>query len=1100
MLTTHLNPFMTLPLCRAFSVSPNKAEARYTRDGVVNTRSSVSGVLPEDRTIFQWSILMDWDLQRRRPYVIVDPLDPTGLLYLNHAEYLSHSKVCASTDLALVTIARPGSKPPVPDAESSDSSSQNSPPKGRQKGENEFGRDTRYSWKTLLKLRASVAKIVNRKTGSAMVSETTDSVVRSVLVWTRQLAHYAELRNPETYGQLMVPLVSHLQKLLTNNGQMAVVQHLKLSLFALYSFISGNPLSSTTALGWGIRLRTCGLPRVWHSDLVRYLKRGDIGLIRLMASLLNLYRAMEAPHPDFSVATITKPHPDFGSNTDFAEFSKFCQETLPALLKWEMKHGGHPTNLDFKYHSARDLIICSAGANLSGPAMQSIVQDAKAWQNQPANHALEWFDMHGDEFMSRLLKELATEAHGPSIFIESAAPGFNQSIYESMGEEGRKQYLAMFNPVKREVHNLSSMSKAFMATRQPHFKDKKFFEGSLDGFAKPILGRLHAIDEPAGKVRVVAICDYFSQVAFKPVHDHLFSILRRIRQDATFDQTGITERYFQKGLSPHWSFDLKSATDLIPLSLYREVLGTLLISKGDTPEHTRARVDLWCKIATDRDFLTPDGLTTVRYGTGQPMGVLSSWASMALVHHALVQYSAWKQGVIERSWYQDYLVLGDDIDIARSKSVADGYRSACESFQIVIGLAKSLQSDKNCFEFANQRYCPEGNISPLSFKEELQAQSWTGRVEYARRILARFGTSIKDEAMALLSKVSTAGQWRATTPERSGDRSPLILNLFRFCCLNPFNQGGTRLDGILSWLAPVLREEDRAKLVQLLASTEKKEEMSKIIAQRLLVELLSLARKQLARIPKPYQVKDCDPGNRKAILDEVGRSVALGNLGSWGSTGDGGATRFRRFSIGDLQPSRAREPSAPPNSEIGILYVMNCVAVQNDKLKRDLKKLIEQLEAMDRPMALTMDMKYHAMAPDIYPDPLVKIISLWSEIVSLPHPIVPDFTVGMSKWLGVDETLTPLSKLFDKKTGRYLDRVLEERIRGPMTSVALGCAEVLGLTIPPIPYHVSRTGGPWRRNLKIALAKFEAGREVSLSFELFEALFERAPPSALTSE
>lgn len=38
------------------------------------------------------------------------------------------------------------------------------------------------------------------------------------------------------------------------------------------------------------------------------------------------------------------------------------------------------------------------------------------------------------------------------------------------------------------------------------------------------------------KVRVVAILDYWSQTALKPLHTYLFKVLRRIPQDRTFSQ------------------------------------------------------------------------------------------------------------------------------------------------------------------------------------------------------------------------------------------------------------------------------------------------------------------------------------------------------------------------------------------------------------------------------------------------------------------------------------------------------------------------------------------------------------------------------------
>lgn len=164
-----------------------------------------------------------------------------------------------------------------------------------------------------------------------------------------------------------------------------------------------------------------------------------------------------------------------------------------------------------------------------------------------------------------------------------------------------------------------------------------------------------------------------------------------------------------------------------------------------------------------------------------------------MVHHCLVQFSQWLvrknlplEEVGHLQWYKDYLVLGDDIDIAKSALISDQYVHCCSIFQIIIGKLKSLHSVKNVFEFANQRFCPQGNISPISVKEELSATSWTGRLEFAKRILSRFGTSCKDKSSALLRKATTPAQWRVLGSELSGMRPQIIVGLTRFCLLPPF--------------------------------------------------------------------------------------------------------------------------------------------------------------------------------------------------------------------------------------------------------------------------------------------------------------------------
>jgi hypothetical protein len=56
--------------------------------------------------------LVDWTLQARRPFVVLDPFDPTGILYLTDKDYQVLVRTCMKSGEALVVLARPGSKPP----------------------------------------------------------------------------------------------------------------------------------------------------------------------------------------------------------------------------------------------------------------------------------------------------------------------------------------------------------------------------------------------------------------------------------------------------------------------------------------------------------------------------------------------------------------------------------------------------------------------------------------------------------------------------------------------------------------------------------------------------------------------------------------------------------------------------------------------------------------------------------------------------------------------------------------------------------------------------------------------------------------------------
>jgi len=65
----------------------------------------------------------------------------------------------------------------------------------------------------------------------------------------------------------------------------------------------------------------------------------------------------------------------------------------------------------------------------------------------------------------------------------------------------------------------------------------------------------------------------------KPIHDHVFSILRLIPQDGTFDQ-GAPIRRLRKILSNKadktvYSYDLSAATDRVPIELQKQVLSLI---------------------------------------------------------------------------------------------------------------------------------------------------------------------------------------------------------------------------------------------------------------------------------------------------------------------------------------------------------------------------------------------------------------------------------------------------------------------------------------------------------------------------------------------
>lgn len=114
----------------------------------------------------------------------------------------------------------------------------------------------------------------------------------------------------------------------------------------------------------------------------------------------------------------------------------------------------------------------------------------------------------------------------------------------------------------------------------------------------------------------------------------------------------------------------------------------------------------------------PAPLDTVKYAVGQPMGALSSWVMLALTHHFIVQFAAYRVDPESDDWFTDYAVLGDDIVIA-NKQVAEAYlKIMVGEVGVEINIFKSLTSLKALsLEFAKRYYLNGKECSALSFKE-----------------------------------------------------------------------------------------------------------------------------------------------------------------------------------------------------------------------------------------------------------------------------------------------------------------------------------------------------------------------------------------------
>jgi len=240
-----------------------------------------------------------------------------------------------------------------------------------------------------------------------------------------------------------------------------------------------------------------------------------------------------------------------------------------------------------------------------------------------------------------------------------------------------------------------------------------------------LIRKLSIVNDPEGKCRIIAVLDYWTQTALKPLHDRIFRTLRKFNGDCTFNQGGWNEWLAPTG--PYHSLDLQSATDRFPAELQSFILGEIV-----DPEYGKA----WLEALTDHEFYVPWESKTVKYCVGQPMGAYSSWAVFALSHHLVVRVAAIRAGFTP-DWC-NYALLGDDIVIG-SHEVAVKYREIMDLLGVAISEAKSHVSE-DTFEFAKRWVHSGTEITGAPIKGIMQASRYYEIVSHISEIEDRWMT------------------------------------------------------------------------------------------------------------------------------------------------------------------------------------------------------------------------------------------------------------------------------------------------------------------------------------------------------------------------
>jgi hypothetical protein len=501
--------------------------------------------------------------------------------------------------------------------------------------------------------------------------------------------------------------IQHIRGIAKTQGLPGTVKYLKVSSVLLQQCVAQYKIDDITPIGPRISRSKSGLPRFIHPLQREKIRLGDPLTIRLWLTLLSIFRDISIPGL-VKISSITSESKGFPQSSKILEFIPHFNK-----LFWDdLSHRNNYINQSRLFLmglwpiKAISLKVRSGNFSRYIPnwlqTVSYILKDMKEWIPTP------------NRGVFQILKS------GPQAIR-------SEGIYNSHPLTIMRSFLAYHAVENAEL--LDSLrvimnSTAGRFSRVPYLWNILENNSFLFENIKPLtiaLGKIGLKLEAAGKVRIFAMVDPWTQWALSPLHKDIFRQLRHLSTDGTFNQMRPLKRVpFNK--TSIYSFDLTAATDRLPLFLQEGLLADHI-----TPYFAHH----WAKLLTHREYSLPkqnnySGLkypkiwpNSVKYTVGQPMGALSSWAMLAMTHHYIVQYCAWSSGVTPKDkLFLEYALLGDDI-IIWNTPVAKKYLTVMKVLGLEVNLSKSIISSKGVgLEFAKRTLINGIDVSPIPFKEQ----------------------------------------------------------------------------------------------------------------------------------------------------------------------------------------------------------------------------------------------------------------------------------------------------------------------------------------------------------------------------------------------
>lgn len=247
------------------------------------------------------------------------------------------------------------------------------------------------------------------------------------------------------------------------------------------------------------------------------------------------------------------------------------------------------------------------------------------------------------------------------------------------------------------------------------------------------LSRLSVIPDKGGKVRKVAMVDFFSQQVLYPLHKCIMKGLRRLPSDFSHDHDlGFAKLLKFSRTKTIWSCDLTEFSTNIPRELIKITILNVCehLSLNHLGKNVESKAaEAWLSLLCERRYPSlMDSSTLVNYSNGSPMGVYTSWPLSVLIHHALV-ICAWYDSSVPtaeqvQDIFQHYALVGDDIGLD-NQFVFERYLSLVSKLGMSVSQAKVCvpkwkTSADNVVLFASRLGINGTNLTPGSLVDLYQ--------------------------------------------------------------------------------------------------------------------------------------------------------------------------------------------------------------------------------------------------------------------------------------------------------------------------------------------------------------------------------------------